>query len=134
MRVAILLLNSGRGSGEVARQQARYLASSGCQFFFMHADIGDGAPGAVNINIELHTAIIPVHEHLPSAGNNQEQVAAMSYARAMAYLPNYERALASVVDEVDIVLGASCEYQRDRHGEYCYPRRQTLRALSPENR
>ena len=29
MRVAILLLNSGRGSGEVARQQARYLASNG---------------------------------------------------------------------------------------------------------
>jgi glycosyltransferase involved in cell wall biosynthesis len=36
MNVAILLLNSGRGSGEVARQQARYLASKGCRVFFMH--------------------------------------------------------------------------------------------------
>ncbi len=105
MRVAILLLNSGRGSGEVARQQARYLASSGCQVYFMHPGIGKGAPGAINKDIALHTSVVPVHEHLPSAGGSQEQVAGMSYERAMSYLPDYERALESVIDEVDIVLG-----------------------------
>ena len=105
MRVAILLLNSGRGSGEVARQHARYLASSGCRVFFMHPGIGKGAPGAINRDVELHTSIIPVHEHLPSAGQTQEQVAGMSYERAASYLGDYERALESIIDEVDIVLG-----------------------------
>ncbi len=61
MRVAILLLNSGRGSAEVARQQARYLASSGCQVFFMHPDIGDGAPGAVNIPDQTSTPAKPTN-------------------------------------------------------------------------
>ncbi len=105
MRVAILLLNAGRGSGEVARQQARYLAANGCRVFFMHPGIGEGAAGAINQDIELHTPIVPVHEHLPLAGRNQEQVAVMSYAHAMSYLADYERALASIIDEVDIVLG-----------------------------
>lgn len=105
MRVAILLLNSGRGSGEVARQQARYLASSGCRVYFMHPSIGEGASGAINKDVALHTSVVPVHEHLPSAGGSQEQVAGMPYERAMSYLPDYERALESVIDEVDIVLG-----------------------------
>jgi glycosyltransferase involved in cell wall biosynthesis len=105
LRIAILLLNSGRGSGEVARQQARYLASSGCQVYFMHPRIGEGAPGAINKDIELHTSVVPVHERLPSAGGSQEQVADMSYERATSYLPDYERALESVINEVDIVIG-----------------------------
>lgn len=105
MRVAIILLNSGRGSGEVARQQARYLASNGCRVFFMHPGIGVGATGASNRDIALHTSVIPVHEHLPLAGRAQEQVSGMSYERAMAYLRDYERALESIIDEVDIVIG-----------------------------
>ena len=71
----------------------------------MHPGIGDGVSGAINMDIELHTAIVPVHEHLPSAGGNQEQVAVMSYERAMSYLADYEHALDSIIDEVDIVLG-----------------------------
>ncbi|MBW2461207.1 MAG: glycosyltransferase family 4 protein [Deltaproteobacteria bacterium] len=105
MRVAILLLNAGRGSGEVARQHASYLVSSGSTVHFMHPGIGDGAPGAVNHDIELHTPVTPVHEHLPSAGKTQKQVAQMSHDEAAAYLPDYERALEAVIDDVDIVLG-----------------------------
>ncbi len=105
MRVAILLLNSGRGSGEVARQQARYLASNGCRVFFMHPGIKDGVSGAVNTDIELHCSITPVHEYLPSAGRSQEQVARMPYERVLSYLRDYERALVSIIDDVDIVLG-----------------------------
>ena len=101
MRVAVLMLNSGRGSGEVARKQARYLASSGCRVFFMHPRIGEGVPGAINRDIHLHTSITPVHEHLPSAGKTQEQVAGMSYERAMSYLKDYERALEPIIEEVD---------------------------------
>ena len=105
MRVAILLLNSGRGSGVVARQQARYLVSSGCSVVFLHPGIGEGVPGATNWDIELHTSITPVHEHLPSAGRGQEQVAEMSLERVESYLADYERALESVIDDVDIVFG-----------------------------
>ena len=105
MKIAVLMLNSGRGSGEVARQQIRYLASNGNRVYFMHPNIGEGTPGAINIDIELHTSTTPVHEHLPSAGRTQEQVAGMSYERALSYLSDYESALESVIDEVDIVLG-----------------------------
>ena len=71
----------------------------------MHPGIGDGAQGASNRDVKLHSPIIPVHEYLPSAGRTQAQVAGMSYERAASYLPDYERALESVIDDVDVVLG-----------------------------
>lgn len=105
MRIAILLLNSGRGSGEVARHQARYLASNGWGVFFMHPGVGDGVPGATNLDIGLHRSTVPVHEYLPAAGSDQEQVARMPHERVLEYLADYERALESVIGEVDMVLG-----------------------------
>jgi len=89
----------------VARQQAHYLASSGCQVHFMHPCVGSGVPGAINMDIALHTSITPVHEYLPSSGQAQEQVSGMSFERAAAYLRDYERALESIIEDVDIVLG-----------------------------
>ena len=71
----------------------------------MHPGIGKGVPGAINRDIALHTPVIPVHEHLPSAGHSQEQVAAMPYDRALSYLADYELALESVISKVDIILG-----------------------------
>ena len=49
MRVAILLLNAGRGSGEVARQHARYLVASGWEVDYLHPRMGDGAPGVAQL-------------------------------------------------------------------------------------
>ncbi len=71
----------------------------------MHPGIKDGVAGAVNTDIELHCSITPVHEYLPSAGRSQEQVARMPYERVLAYLQDYERALVSIIDDVDIVVG-----------------------------
>jgi len=105
MNVAILLLNAGRGSGEVARQQGRYLVDHGHRVHFMHPSMKSGVPGAVNTDIELHTVVVPVHEYLPSAGPNQKQVARMSHDEAAPYVRDYERALAMVIDDVDIVVG-----------------------------
>lgn len=105
MNIAILLLNAGRGSGEVARQQALYLVERGHRVYFMHPGIGEGVPGAINRDIVLHTDVIPVHEYLPSAGEFQAQVARMPAGDALAYLGAYEQALESVIDDVDIVLG-----------------------------
>ena len=62
MKIAIVLLNQGRGSGEVARAHADHLTRRGHQVFYMHPQVGDGAPGAVNIDIELHSSTMPVHE------------------------------------------------------------------------
>jgi glycosyltransferase involved in cell wall biosynthesis len=104
MKIAILLLNKGRGSGEVARQQAKHLVMLGHEIYFMHPEIGEGVPGASNIDIKLHTNIIPVHEFLPSAKGNQKQVASMHFDEMMAYLPAYEKALMSVIEDVDIIL------------------------------
>ena len=71
----------------------------------MHPNIGDGASGAINRDIKLHSSVTPVHEYLPSAGRSQEQVSGMSYQRVASYLRDYERALESIINDVDIVLG-----------------------------
>lgn len=105
MRLAILLLNKGRGSGEVARQHVRHLIKQGHKVYFLHPEIGDGIDGAENIDIELHTSTKPVHEYLPSAGEDQKQVARMDYEEAVDYLPDYEDALKKIADDVDIFIG-----------------------------
>lgn len=105
IQVAIQLLNSGRGSGEVARQQGRFLVSKGHKVYFMHPRIGEGISGATNLEVGLHESVIPVHEHLPSAGPSQEPVSGMPFERAKAFLRDYEDSLESVIDNVDIVIG-----------------------------
>lgn len=105
MNIAILLLNQGRGSGEVARQHVKYLIKQGHKVYFLYPGIGKGIKGAVNIDIKLHTSIKPVHEYLPSAGKNQKQVAQMSHEEMVNYLVDYEEALSEIADQVDIFIG-----------------------------
>ena len=105
MKIAILLLNAGRGSGEVARQHVRQLVALGHDVVFLHPRIGDGVAGATNLDIELPGPVTPVHEYLPSAGADQKAVSQMTYEDAMTFVPVYERALESVVDDVDVVIG-----------------------------
>ena len=105
MKIAILLLNKGRGSGEVAREHARHLLKLGHKVYFMHPNIGDGIEGAENIDIKLHTQITPVHEYLPSAGDTQHQVARMSHEEMLSYLPDYESALEKIIEDVDVIIG-----------------------------
>jgi hypothetical protein len=105
MNLAILLLNQGRGSGEVARQHGRHLLDRGCGVHFIHPRVGDGVAGAVNQDVILHTETMPVHEYLPAARGNQKTVAAMSYDEAMAYVPAYEAALDAVAPDLDLILG-----------------------------
>jgi glycosyltransferase involved in cell wall biosynthesis len=105
MNIAILLLNHGRGSGEVARQHARYLLSQDHQIFFIQPQSGSGVSGTNNVEVKLQTEILPVHENLPSAGKNQKAVFNMSYEEAVAYLPAYENALEKIIQEVNIIIG-----------------------------
>jgi glycosyltransferase involved in cell wall biosynthesis len=105
MRIAIILLNQGRGSGEVARQHVKHLISQGHEVYFMHPDIGNGVEGAISIDIKLHSKVKPVHEYLPSAGKEQKQTASMSYEEAIAYLPDYQKPLEEIAHDVDIFIG-----------------------------
>jgi len=105
MRIAVLLLNQGRGSGEVARQHIRYLTKLGHKVWFLHPGMGEGVEGVVNLDISLHADVIPVHEYLPSAGDKQKQVARMSYEEAVSYLPDYETALEQIAGDLDIIIG-----------------------------
>ena len=105
MNIAIVLLNQGRGSGEIARAHATHLSARGHKVWFIHPGIGRGAPGAINVDVELHTATLPVHEYLPSARADQKAVSLMSYEEATAYLPSYLKALQPIIPEVDILIG-----------------------------
>jgi len=105
MNIAILLLNKGRGSGEVAREHVRHLLKMGHKVYFLYPGNENEIDGANNINIKLHSSIIPVHEYLPSAGDKQHQVARMSHSEMMEYLPDYENSLKSIAGDVDIFIG-----------------------------
>lgn len=93
MRVAILMLNEGRGSGVVARQHAAELIARGHHVTFVHCGNRGSVQGARNIDVPLHGATVPTHEYLPAAGTNQEPVAAMTDIEALGYLPRYVGAL-----------------------------------------
>lgn len=93
MRIAILMLNEGRGSGVVARQHAAELVGRGHDIVFVHAGNRGSVPGAINIDVPLHGATVPTHEYLPVAGTNQAPVATMSDIEAFGYIPRYVAAL-----------------------------------------
>ena len=104
MNIAILLLNQGRGSGEVAREHVRHLLKMGHKVYFLYPGNNNEIKGAENINVQLHTQIIPVHEYLPSAGDKQKQVARMNHEEMLEYLVDYENALRKVAHDVDIFI------------------------------
>ncbi|NNF22911.1 MAG: glycosyltransferase family 4 protein, partial [Saprospiraceae bacterium] len=105
MRVAIILLNQGRGSGVVAKEHGRYLLNQGHDVYFIHPNVGKGIEGAYNKDVYLKTSIVPVHEYLPAASDTQKAVSSMSYDEAMDYVPAYEDALEEIIQETDIVIG-----------------------------
>ena len=92
MRIAILSLNRGRGSGEVSRHHAAELLSRGHEVRLLYPMMDEGVPGADNRSVPLHSPVLPVHEYLPCAGAEQRQVAAMGTAEALAYTADYAAA------------------------------------------
>ncbi len=105
MKVGILLLNKGRGSGQVAKKHAEYLISHGHDVYFIHPEVGKGVIGARNKDVYLDNKVLPVHEYLPSAGIAQKAVSSMSYDEVMCYLSAYENALEDIIQELDIIIG-----------------------------
>ncbi len=105
MRIAVLLLNKGRGSGEVAREHVKHLLRMGHTVYFLYPGIREGIQGAINKDISLHTDVYPVHEYLPSAGEKQKQVARMDVVEMKSYAADYELALEEIAPEIDIFIG-----------------------------
>lgn len=105
MRIAMLLLNQGRGSGEVARNHTRFLIERGHTVHFIHPRVGEGVAGALPHDVVLHTDVMPVHEYLPCASAGQRAVSTMAADEALAYLPAYETVLEQLADSVDLFYG-----------------------------
>ncbi len=103
MHAAVLLLNRGRGSGVVARQHVRALLAAGHRVSFLHPHMNGGVQGAHNIDVPLHSAVLPVHEYLPRCPGPQRAVSDMTGVQAMRYIADYVHALASL-DAVDVVV------------------------------
>jgi glycosyltransferase involved in cell wall biosynthesis len=105
MRVAMLSLNKGRGSGEVMRRHAVELMRRGLEVRLLYPMMDGGVDGADNRDVPLHSPVLPVHEYLPEAGAEQRQVAAMDTAEALAYTDDYVAALGGAIGGVDLVIG-----------------------------
>ena len=105
MKITIVLLNKGRGSGEVARQHVRELIRRGHDVTLVHPGIGAGVPGATNVDVPLHRPLQPVHEYLPASGDEQQALSPMAAALALAYLADFRGVLERTAADADLVIG-----------------------------
>ena len=103
MRIAILTLNRGRGSGAVARHEAASLAAAGHHTTLLHAGEMIPVPGVESRSVALHSAVLPVHEYLPATTRRQRAVPTMPIGMARRYIADYVAALDSLHD-VDMIL------------------------------
>jgi glycosyltransferase involved in cell wall biosynthesis len=62
-----------------------------------------GVRGAANLDVALHTDVLPVHEYLPAAGARQRAVSTMSPMQALRYTADIAAAL-SGLEDVDVVV------------------------------
>jgi len=69
----------------------------------MCAGLTDCVVGADNIDIELHSDVVPVHEYLPVADTAQRPVPTMDGPVAHRYAADYEAAL-DRIDDIDLIL------------------------------
>lgn len=103
MRIAISLLNRGRGSGVVARQHASGLLDRGHNVWVVHPENVGSLYGAHNVDVPLPGSEMPVHEFLPSAGERGRPVSEMPVAEAERYINAYAAAL-ETIDDIDVYI------------------------------
>ncbi|MDH4117209.1 MAG: glycosyltransferase family 4 protein [Acidimicrobiia bacterium] len=104
MRVLVVSLNRGRGSGGVTRQQAMALAAAGHEVTLLHA--GTPLPMA-NIDlreVELSRGVLPVHEYLPRGSESQMPAAEMSAGLAWSIVNDFQVALDDLTERPDVIL------------------------------
>lgn len=103
MRIAVSLLNRGRGSGVVARQHVAGLLDRGHEVWFVHPENVGSLYGANNVDVPLPGDEVPVHEFLPSAGERGKPVSEMPPGEADRYIDAYVEALEGITD-IDVYI------------------------------
>ena len=96
--ILIIAQNRGRGSGNVVKQQASYLTAQNHKVIVMYPGNQCSETKAIDIDIRLHTNIIPVHEYLINE-KNQKPVHSMPVKEAFGYITDYENALEEAVKQ-----------------------------------
>lgn len=103
MRIAVSLLNRGRGSGVAARQHVVGLLDRGHEVWFVHPENVGSVHGAHNVDVPLPGEEVPVHEFLPSAGERGRPVSEMAAPVAGRYIDAYVAALDALAD-IDVYI------------------------------
>lgn len=103
MRIAVSLLNRGRGSGVVARQHVAGLLDRGHDVWFVHPENVGSLYGAHNVDVPLPGNEVPVHEFLPSAAERGRPVSEMPVGEAEKYINAYAAALGDI-DGIDVYI------------------------------
>lgn len=103
MHIAVVMLNVGRGSGQVARQHAQLLMDRGHRVWYVQPGNTGSVRGAVNIDVWLPGTGVPVHEYLPSVGELGRPVSEMSVADARPLAWAYDKALSALPD-IDVFI------------------------------
>ncbi|MFX0210426.1 MAG: glycosyltransferase family 4 protein, partial [Candidatus Hodarchaeota archaeon] len=100
MKVLVIVLNKGRGSGEYVRQMCKRLTIKG--FKFTIASTQEVlVEGCDNLVVPLKSSIIPVHEYLPGA--KQKPVYSMEYDEANEIVQAFLDALRPGMKEFDLI-------------------------------
>lgn len=103
MHIAVMTLNRGRGSGNVARDQVTALLAAGHEVTYMCTLLTEPVMGANNRDVVLQESAVPVHEFLPMSERPQRRVSAMSHAEARRYTAAFIAALAGI-EKLDLII------------------------------
>ena len=104
MNIGIVMLNRGRGSGEVVKQHIDFLLANGNTVYtFFPDNREDSGKNHIHVNIHLHSPTLPVHEYLPRT-TAQKPVYEMSYEEAGKYVKDFEKGIKQFIDKVDIII------------------------------
>ncbi|MDH3250198.1 MAG: glycosyltransferase family 4 protein [Acidimicrobiia bacterium] len=103
MRIAVVSLNRGRGSGVVAREQMRALSRRGHRVCSVHAGGAQLVPGVTHLPVAPSSGVLPVHEYLPNPDLPQSPVAWMTEAESCAIVDDFERAIEQL-GAIDLIV------------------------------
>jgi glycosyltransferase involved in cell wall biosynthesis len=103
MKVAVVTLNRGRGSGVVARHQVRALLARGHDASLVHSGEGSGELPVHEVALSLE--VLPVHEYLPGEHDRQQPVSTMDADMADWFIGDFQASLRSLDPAPDLIIG-----------------------------
>ncbi len=100
MKILVIVLNRGRGSGEYVRQMCKRLVLQGFQFTIASTQevLVEGCESVV---VPLESSVVPVHEYLPGA--KQKPVYSMEYEEAYKIVQAYLDTLKPRMNEFELI-------------------------------